>query len=176
MSVSVVPPRASPPFSSSVDGKGGSFSYTELELDLVGAALGRTARGLLRATPVLPSRDGQNYCLFGRRSGPVVHYTGEGRYSLPVLMHEAGHAYHVHMLRGLSLIAETWRCEAFAYYAVLRAHAVLLADGLAWCGFSDYLAAHEALTPRAMGLARLLVDEPPERAARLALAGDGYAP
>ena len=171
MPYTVIPPCASPPSIA----EGGTFFYTEPELDLIDVVLGRAARGLLRTTPVLVSWDGCNYCQFSKRTGPLVFYTAEARFLLPVVMHEAGHAYHVYMLRGLSLVAPTWRCEAFAYYTVLRAYDVLLKDGLNWRGFAEYLAAHEALAPRAVGLARVLMDEPPARAVRLALAGDGYA-
>lgn len=145
--------------------------YGPLELDYIQVALGTTARRLLRTTLVLPSVDGWNCCTFSRTVGPVVAYTDAGRRSLPVLMHEAGHAYHTHILRGLSLTAVTWRCEAFAYYTVLRTYQATLQDGVAWDGFAEYIDAHTVLAPRAMGLARVLLDEPPERAVRLALAG-----
>ena len=171
MSASILPPCASLPSTA----EGGTFFYTELELDLVAVTLGGSARSLLRATPVVRSRDEWNCCEFSVRVGPIVYHTPEDRYSLPILMHEVGHAYHVHMLRGLSLIASTWRCEAFAYYTVFRAYAALLYDGHDWQDFGEYLEIHEGVDPKAVGLARMLMDEPPERVVRLALAGDGYA-
>ncbi len=109
--------------------------------------------------------------MFGKTAGPIVYYTVDGRRSLPVLMHEAGHAYHVHMLRDLSVIAETWRCEAFAYYSVLRTYEACLRDGVMWEGFAQYIDAHTALCPKAMGLARIMLGVPEWRAVRLCLAG-----
>ena len=149
--------------------------YSPLELDYITAALGWTARRLLRTTLVLPSANGWNCCEFSQTVGPVVSYIEAGRRSLPVLIHEAGHAYHVRMLRGLSLTAPTWRCEAFAYYAVLRLYDMLLRDGTCWDGFSEYVDAHTVIAPKAMGLARILMDEHPQRAVRLALAGGDCA-
>lgn len=167
----VIPPCASPPSHP----EGGTFLYSQLELDYLTAALGWGARRLLRATLVLPSTDHWNCCEFSKRAGPIVSHTQEGRASSPVLAHEAGHAYHVHWLRGLSLVAPTWRCEAFAYYTVLRMYNALLRADQDWGGFAEYIDAHTALHPREMGLARILMDEHPERAVRLALAGDDHA-
>lgn len=166
----VIPPCASPPSCL----EGGTFFYSPLELDYITSSLGWTARRLLRTTVVLPSVGQWNCCEFSQTVGPIVSYTLAGRQSLPVLIHEAGHAYHVHMLRGLSLTAPIWRCEAFAYYAVLRLYDMLLRDGVGWGGFAEYVDAHTVIAPKAMGLARILMDEHPERAVQLALAGGGY--
>lgn len=149
--------------------------YSPLELDYITASLGWAARRLLRTTVVLPAKTMWNCCEFGRTWGPVVSYTDAGRRSLPVLIHEAGHAYHVHALRGLSLVAPTWRCEGFAYYGVLRLYDMLLRDGVGWEGFSEYVDAHTVIAPKAMGLARILMDQHPARAVRLALAGGDCA-
>ncbi len=166
MSSTLIPPCTSPP-----SPEGGAFSYDAMALALIGAALGPAARSLLNATPVMRSLDEWDCCEFGPRVGPIVFHTAPGFCSLPVVVHEAGHAYHVHLLRGLSLVAPTWRCEAFAYYAVYRAFMVLGGDAPDLYGFDRYLDAHEALHPKATGLARILLHEPPHRAVVFALAG-----